>query len=152
VNQASNVKHALAFVGDLIPEPTRKTRATAEGGTKEGRFYKPLPKEFRRGGFTYKQIAREGNAAIYSQSWGGSDNPAVCFEVIRIRRREGFRIGDRFVEPAEVYPKSEGCGADGFTFTNRDNAWVKFFEISLGEPAKRGKGVNWKWENPTKNS
>jgi len=62
--------------------------------------------------------------------------------VIRIRRRDGFQISDRFVEPAEVYPRSELWGVDGFTFTNRDKAWAKFSEISLEEPAKTGREVN----------
>jgi hypothetical protein len=46
-----------------IPASTQKTSATAEARTKEGHF-RPLPKEFRRDGFLYRQIAREGNAAI----------------------------------------------------------------------------------------
>src|SRR5262249_2251708 len=96
--------------------------------------------------------SREGNAAIYEQRWTGCAKPNVCYEVIRIRRREGFKIGDRWIEPAEVYPKSEDWGLDGFTFTNRDKACVKFSKISLEEPAKRGREVNQKWENPTKNS
>jgi hypothetical protein len=31
---------------------------------------------------------------------------------------------------------------DGFTFTDRDQAWAKFFEISLEEPARTGREVN----------
>lgn len=119
----------------------RKTRATAEGGTKKARFYKPLPKRFRRDGFGYCQIAREGCAALYQQHWSGCTDPSVCYEVIRIRRREGFVIGGRFVEPAEIYPNSEAWGVDGFTFTNRNKAWAKFFEISLKEPTRRGREV-----------
>ena len=45
---------------------------------------------------TYRQIAREGDAAIYEQTSSGWCNPSVCYEVIRIRRREGFQIGGRF--------------------------------------------------------
>ena len=97
--------------------------------------------EFRRDGFHYRQIAREGNAAIYEQTWPGCAEPSPSYEVIRIRRREGFQIGGRFVEPAEVYPNSEAWGVDGFTFTNRNKAWDKFFEMSLEEPAKIGKEV-----------
>src|SRR4029453_1837754 len=74
-----------------------KMRAGAEAGTKKGRFYKPLPKEFRRDGFTHRQIARERDAAMYEHSWNGCSNPSVCYEVIRIRKREGFQIGSRFV-------------------------------------------------------
>jgi hypothetical protein len=142
VNEASNVKRALASVGDLLPPATAETRATAEAGSKKGRFYKLLTKEFRRGGFQYRQIAREGDAAIYEQRWTGCAEPSPAYEVIRIRRREGFRIGTRFVEPAEVYPASEAWGVDGFTFTNRNKAWAKFSEISLEEPARRRREVN----------
>ena len=84
-----------------------------------------MPKEFRRDGFLYQQIAREGNAAVYEQSWSGCPNPSVCYEVIRIRRRDGFQIGDRFVEAAEVYPNSEAWGVDGFTFRDKDAAFTK---------------------------
>jgi hypothetical protein len=106
-----------------------KTRATAEGEDRKGRFYKPLPIRFRRDGFNYRQIAREGNAAIYEQSWSGCRNPSVCYEVIRIRRREGFEIDGRFVEPAEVYPNSQAWGENGWTFTNKDAAFAKLQEI-----------------------
>ena len=95
------------FVGDLIPSRTRKTRARAEAWGKKRHSYTPLRKEFRRDGFTYRQIARENDAAIYEQTWNGNRNPSVCYEVIHIRRREGFQIGGRFVEAAEVYPNSE---------------------------------------------
>jgi hypothetical protein len=137
VNQPSDVKPALALLGDNDTASGCKTRATAEGGSKKGHFYKPLPKQFCRDGFTFRQIAREGNAAIYEHTWNGCPNPSIAYEVIRIRRRDGFQISDRFVEPAEVYPRSELWGVDGFTLTNRDKAWAKFSEISLEEPARR---------------
>jgi len=79
----------------------------------------------RRDGFTYRQIAWEGEAAIYEQKWGGCSEPSVCYEVIRIRRRDGFQIGGRFVGAAEVYPNSEAWGVDGFTLTDKDAAFGK---------------------------
>jgi hypothetical protein len=118
-----------------LPEdaPDIKTRATAEARSKKGRSYKPLPIQFRRDGFNYRQIARERDAAIYEQTWSGRSNASVCYEVIRIRRREGFQIDGRFVEPAEVYPKSETWGVDGFTFTDKDAAFTKLWEVA-GRP------------------
>jgi hypothetical protein len=101
-----------------------------------------LPIRFRHNGFDYRQIAREGDAAIYEQRWAGCAEPSVCYEVIRIRRRDGFQIGEKFIEPYEVYPNSNAWGADGFTFTDRCKAWDKFFEISLDEPARTEKEVN----------
>jgi hypothetical protein len=89
-----------------------------------------LPKEFRHNGFNYRQIAREGDAAIYGQSWNVCPDPSVCYEVIRIRRREGFQIGTRFVEAAEVYPNPEAWGTDGFTLTDREAAFAKLRKIT----------------------
>jgi hypothetical protein len=125
-----STKRDSALVGDLMPPETAKTRATTKALGKEGRFYKPLPKEFRHDGFTYRQIAREGDAAIYEQRWTGCAEPSVCYEVIRIRRREGFQIGGRFVEAAELYPRSEAWGTDGFTLTDKDAACVKLCELA----------------------
>jgi hypothetical protein len=113
-----------------MPAPIGKPRSTAEGGSKKGHFYKLLAKEFRRGGFQYRQIARERNAAIYEQHWTGCAESSVCYEVIRIRRREGFQIGGRFVEAAEHYPRSEAWGTDGFTLTDKDTAFVKLCELA----------------------
>ena len=137
----SRQKRGRAFVGGLIPPPCRKTSATAEAPTKECDSYKPLPKEFRRNGFNFRQMAREGDLAIYEQTWLSCAEPSRSYEVIRIRRRDGFQIAGRFVEPAELYPPSELSGADGFTFPDRNKAWDKFFEISLEEPARTGKEV-----------
>ena len=123
-------KRALALVGDSIQASGVKTRATAEAGSKKSRFYRPLPKEFRRDGFDYLQITREGNASIYEQRWVGCSSPSVCYEVIRIRRREGFQIGARFIEPGEVYPNSEAWGVNGFTRTDKDAAFAKLRDLA----------------------
>jgi hypothetical protein len=126
---ASDVKLALAFVGDSLAQATAKTRARAEADSEKG-HYRPLPKGFRRGDFSYRQIARQGDAAIYEQRWTGCAESSVCYEVIRIRRREGFEIGERFIGPAEVYPNSEAWGADGFTLTDKDAAFAKLCELA----------------------
>jgi hypothetical protein len=138
----SGQKRDQSSFGGLIPRSSRKTSATVEAWSKKRQFYKPLPKEFRRDSFNYRQIAREGDVALYKQRWTGCPDAAVGFEVIRVRRREGFQIDGRFVEPAEVYPASERWGVDGFTVTDRNKAWDKFFEISLEEPARTGREVN----------
>jgi hypothetical protein len=113
-----------------LPSREIKTQATAEAWSRKQRSYKPLPTRFRRDGFNYRQVAREGDAAIYEQTWGSCSNPSVCYEVIRIRRREAFQIDGRFVEPAEVYPNSDVWGVDGFTFTDKDAAFAKLREVA----------------------
>jgi len=123
VNGPLQQKPRLTFVGDSGHPLTIKTRATAEAGCQKGHSEKRLQAEFRRNGFIYRQVVRQGNAAIYAQNSGVTGN--VCYEVIRIRRRDGFHIGGRFVEPAEVYPNSEAWGTDGFTLTGKDAALAK---------------------------
>jgi hypothetical protein len=117
-----------AFVGDWIQLPTPKTRATAEAWSKKGHFCRSLPTRFRHGEFDYRQIHREGDFAIYQQTWKGNEHSAA-FEIIRIRRHDGFHIDGRFVEPGEVYPKSEAWGTDGWTMQDRGAAFRKLREI-----------------------
>jgi hypothetical protein len=106
----------------------RKTRPSAEAGGQKC-HYKSLSREFRRDGFHYRLIARVGDAAIYEQRWSGCPNPTICFEVIRIKRRETFQIGDKLIEAAEIYPRSEDWGTAGFTFTAKDAALAKLREL-----------------------
>jgi hypothetical protein len=113
-----------------LPSWTIKTRARGEAGGKKQPSYRPLPTQFSRDGFDYRQIAREGDAAIYEQTWTGCSSPSACYEVIRIRRREGFQIDGRSVEPAEIYPHSDAWGIDGFTCTDKDSAFAKLKEVS----------------------
>jgi hypothetical protein len=124
-----HLKSAPPRAERLILSSALKTISTAEARGKKRHSYKPLPTRFRHDGFEYRQIAREGNAAIYEQTWSGCSEPSVCYEVIRIKRREGFQIGGTFVEPAEVYPNSEAWGTDGFTLTDKDAAFAKMREI-----------------------
>jgi hypothetical protein len=113
-------------------EPSRaKTRGRAQARSRKRHFYKPLPTQFRHDGFEYGQIARDREAAIYEQRWGGCADPSVCYEVVRIRRREGFQIGARFVEPAEIYPKAESWGTDAFTLTEKEAAFAKLRELAF---------------------
>jgi hypothetical protein len=108
-----------------VPLRAKKTGAGAEARGSKHHFYKLLPVQFPHGGFYYRQIAREGSAAIYEQIWNGCANAAVCYEVVRVRRREGFHISDRFVEPAEVYPNSEAWGVDGWAAEDKEAAFRK---------------------------
>jgi len=110
------------------PSPQVKTVSAAERGEQNQPSHKPIPSRFRLWGGDYRQIAREGNAAIYEQTKPGC--PDLCaFEVIRIRRRDGFSIAWKWIEAAEVYPTSESWGADGFTCAGREAAFRKSKEL-----------------------
>src|SRR4029450_6039034 len=100
-----------------MPPATTKTSATSGRDSSKGRF-RPLPDRLRRDGFDYRQIHREGDFAIYRQTWEGNEH-SPGLEVIRIRRRDGFQIGEKLIQPYEIYPNSDGWGTDGFTVTDR---------------------------------
>lgn len=128
MNRTSTQKRCSAPVGGLTQLSSPKTSATVEAGSKKCRSYKPLPTQFEHGGFDYRQIARQRDFAIYKQTWKGNER-AVAFEVIRIRKRESFVIGGKFVAGAEVYPKAKDWGTDGWTVLSRDIAFEKLREI-----------------------
>jgi hypothetical protein len=125
--RTQNISPALSEYSG--PGPAEKTRARAEGGSSKRHFYKPLPKLFQRDGFAYRRIARDGDAATYVQAWCGCPESNVCYEVVWIRRRNGFNIDGRFVEPAEFYPASEASGVDGWTMQNKESAFCKLRKL-----------------------
>ncbi len=107
--------------------PALKTRPVEECSAGKG-HYKPIATEFKHDGFNYRQIAREGDVAIYEQRWRDSEN--VCYEVVRIRRHEAKTFPGGKSSPArEAYPTSAAWGVDGFTLTDRDAAFAKLREI-----------------------
>lgn len=106
----------------LPPAEIAEGASTAVLGGRKGPSHRPLPVRFRRDGFDYRQIAREGDGAIYEQALNGR---VFGYEVIRVRRREGFSIGEKWVEPAEIYPRSEAWGSDGWTVQDKEAAFQK---------------------------
>jgi hypothetical protein len=130
VSRLPKAKRGPAFVGDLIPPLTRKTRARAISTSKQRPYYEALESDFQRGEFNYKQIAREGDVAIYEQTWRGCPEPSVCYEVIRIRRHNGKEIKGQWVEPSEFYPSPTDWGKYGFTLTDKDAAFAKLRELA----------------------
>jgi hypothetical protein len=83
---------------------------------------------FHRDGFTFHQVKRAGNVAIYQQT---SDTDGQSwFEVVVIRERPARTgaVGDRVVTfPAgEQYPSVADWGKTGWTYTNQADALSRF--------------------------
>lgn len=102
--------------------------------------YKPLPTEFDKFGFHFKQIWREGDYAIYEQTKEGHAHKN--WEAIRIRRHDGFQIAGNEIEPKEIYPSNERWGDDGFTLTSIEDARakIKVMQEYVEPEKKRGRG------------
>ena len=113
-----------------------KTRPVEKGTTRKG-YYEPIATSFKHDGFNYRQIAREGDIAIYEQKWTDCEDPSIAYEVIRIQRHEAKMFPSGKSYPArEAYPPSGAWGTDGFTLTDRDAAFNKFQQIVAGRTGK----------------
>jgi hypothetical protein len=113
--------------------PDIKTIPTASRNVRKAASCKPLEAQFHLKGFNYRQIAREGDVAIYEQTWRGCAEPSVCYEVVRVRRRDAYERFGQFYAATEFYPPSERWGADGFTLTDKDAAFAKLRVIEEKE-------------------
>jgi hypothetical protein len=88
---------------------------------------KTIDKEFTYKNFNYKQILRDGKIAIYEQKL--KDGIKINYEVVIIEEHNGYEIAGNKFPPAEMYPSSNQWGVKGFTFTDYDDAFVKFKKL-----------------------
>jgi len=88
---------------------------------------KQLPQTFKRNGFTFGQMEREGNVAIYRKHKGRISS----FEVVLIQSHNGRIIMGEVIPPSEFYPSSEQWGTKGWTLAEADyhGAHRKFLEL-----------------------
>ena len=92
--------------------------------------HKPIPPEFTKGQFQFRQIERTGDLAIFEKSH--RYHGAKSFEVVKITRHDSYTLAGNFIEPAETYPSSERWGAAAFTLTNEKDAWKRLAEMREG--------------------
>jgi hypothetical protein len=111
------------------PTPTIKTIPTTSVTPKKA-ILEALPISFDFKGFHYRQIARKGLVAIYSQSWKGLKNPSVAYEVVKIQEHPQTEMFGRLVPAHESMPGSEKWGSQGWTFTTEGKARAKFRELT----------------------
>jgi hypothetical protein len=80
-----------------------------------------MPVEWTRGSWTYTQVWREGDIAIYRQKH--QEGPAERFEVIRVQHLSEKILPKGYVrEAGEYYPGSSQWGQDGWTCHTLDEA------------------------------
>jgi len=65
-----------------------KTIPTASRNVRKAASCQPLEAQFHLKGLNRRQIAREGDVAIYEQTWRDCAAPSVCYEVVHVRRRD----------------------------------------------------------------
>lgn len=82
--------------------------------------HKPLASQFTKIGFSYTQIVRNGDLAIYRQF-----KHVEMFETVVISRHNGYEVAGSKIEPAETYPSSEQWGTKGWTYSTLEHAKEK---------------------------
>lgn len=95
--------------------------------TINGIEYKVIPTEFKKKGFNYRQLRREGMKAIYEQT-----RPGSCihnYEVVKLGRHNGYVMGGVSIEPAETYPGSSLWGITGWTCQSIDKAIERYNQL-----------------------
>jgi len=86
--------------------------------------HKPIPAQFKKKGFTYSQLKREGNRAIFQQTRDGSS--LNNYEVVRIGRHNGYIMGGMTIAAAETYPGSSLWGIAAWTCCSIDEAMKRY--------------------------
>ena len=113
---------------------------------------KILEDNFNSKGFGFSLLKREGDVAIYKKTLEDSAVDAHTYEVVAIKRHNGYEIAGVKMPPAEMYPSDRQWGDWGHTCTNREDADKRFIQLkdkltnytatsvlASGEKRKRGR-------------
>ena len=87
---------------------------------------KKLEKKFTKYGDKFNQEKRKGNVAMYSRTSKGG---GVSYEIIKVGRHNGYKLGKNFIEPSEIYPGSSLWGIQGWTSTDIESATERYNKL-----------------------
>lgn len=88
---------------------------------------KLLATVFKRDGFTFRQLERSGQVAVFEKR--KRPGRSSSYEVVRIRRLPARSMFGVDYPASEAMPVSERWGTDGWTYCDRDKAMAKFREL-----------------------
>jgi len=95
--------------------------------TIEGTEYKTIPTAFKKKGFTYQQVKREGNKAIFLQTRPGTE--LRNYEVVKLGRHNGYVMGGVHIAAAETYPGASLWGIAGWTCQSLEAAESRYQQL-----------------------
>ena len=87
---------------------------------------KILEESFSSKGFKLQQIKRDGDVAIYKKQLDDGESQNYHYEVIAIKRHNGYEIAGVKMPPSEMYPSDSQWGDWGFTCERIEDANKKF--------------------------
>lgn len=83
---------------------------------------------FIKNGFTYEQVVRDGNVAIFKQRLRPGEG-CLAYEVLIIEVKPAVTIKGKFVPERESVPSDESFGTLGWTYPTLARAKAKFAEL-----------------------
>ncbi|MBI2926404.1 MAG: hypothetical protein HYY24_11975 [Verrucomicrobia bacterium] len=86
-----------------------------------------LPTSFTHDGFTFDLVMRDGDVALFEKMKPHFSRPS--YEVVIVQRSRDRTIAGKFIPAAEHMPSSESWGQLGWTYSDREAARKKFFEL-----------------------
>ena len=90
---------------------------------------KILEDSFTSRGFKFSLVKREGDVAIYKKQLDEPDSEAHNYEVIAIKRHNGYEIAGVKMPPAEMYPSDSQWGDWAYTCMSREDADKRFNQL-----------------------
>jgi len=89
---------------------------------------KPLPREFARDQFNFRQLMREGDVVLYEKTKPHWAQPT--YEVCIVRKCAERTIAGTLIPAHEALPPSESWGTYGWTYSTYDKAWARFCRLA----------------------
>ena len=101
---------------------------------------KILEKKITNKNFSYKQIIREGNVAIYEQRLIDAEDTKTTnkrYEVIVIKSHDGYEINGNKIASSEMYPSANHWGTLGWTCMTMEDAQKRYKKVRNSESKKQ---------------
>ena len=85
-----------------------------------------LENKFKKRGFDYELVVRQGDLAIYELK---ADNQVSGYETVLIQESKERVIAGIVIGASEHLPGNEQFGTKGWSYQNKSNALKKFYEL-----------------------
>jgi len=91
---------------------------------------KILEESFTSKGFKLQQVKRDGDVAIYKKQLDDGESENYHYEVIAIKRHNGYEIAGVKMPPAEMYPSDSQWGDWAYTCSTIEDANNRFNQLA----------------------
>lgn len=102
---------------------------------------KPLGNSFRKNGFHYELVKRDGDVAMFKQRLREGVG-CLAYEVIIVQKNDDYEMAGNLIPAHESAPGNEAFGRLGWSFPSLERANVKFRQIVGRQMAVQNEETN----------